>query len=199
MARIQIGELELGGQHVLKLPLGLHSAAVRISMPRMTKYTLLAASIVLATAGTASAGGSKGSIGVGFETQINGVLDGVSANYDMGEFHLGGFLGFSDAGGEDDTDISFGGRFYYHVHSTAMADFGIGGSFGVGLVGDRMPGMDNNQTLVFIEPGFQIRAFVATNVALSFTGGLTLGTADAEGVAITALPSAFAGVHYYFF
>ncbi len=184
---------------MLKLPLGLHSAAVRISMPRMTKHTLLATCIVLATAGTASAGGSKGSIGIGFESQINGVLDGVSANYDMGEFHLGGFLAFSDAGGEDDTDINFGGRFYYHVHSTAMADFGIGGSFGVGIIGDRMPAIDENATLVFIEPGFQIRAFVASNVALSFTGGLTLGVADAEGVAVTGQLNAVAGVHYYFF
>jgi hypothetical protein len=165
----------------------------------MTKHTLLATCIVLATAGTASAGGSKGSIGVGAESQLNGVLDGISANYDMGEFHLGGFLSFSDSGGEDDTDIAFGGRFYYHVHSTAMADFGIGGQFGVGLIGDRMPGMDNNTTLVFIEPGLQIRAFVASNVALSFTGGLTLGVADAEGVAVTGQLNAVAGVHYYFF
>jgi outer membrane protease len=165
----------------------------------MTKYTLLATSIVLAMAGTASAGGSKGSMGVGFESQINGLLDGISANYDMGEFHLGGFLAFSDGGEEDDTDISFGGRFYYHVHSTAMADFGIGGSFGVGLIGDRMAGVDNNATLVYIEPGFQIRAFVASNVALSFTGGLTLGVADADGVAVTGQLNAVAGVHYYFF
>ncbi len=165
----------------------------------MTKYSLLATSIVLATAGTATAGGSKGSIGVGFESQINGVLDGISANYDLGEFHLGGFLSFADGGGEDDTDIAFGGRFYYHVHATAMADFGIGGSFGVGLFGDRMPGMDNNATAVFIEPGFQIRAFVASNVALSFTGGLTLGVADADGVAVTGQLNAVAGVHYYFF
>jgi len=167
-------------------------------MRRMTKYTLLAISIVLATVGTASAGGSKGSLGVGAEAQLNGQLGGLSANYDLGEFHLGGFLGFSDQGGEDDTDIAFGGRFFYHVHSTAMADFGIGGSFGVGLVGDRAPG-DNNATLVFIEPGFQIRAFVASNVALSFTGGLTLGVADAEGVEVTGQVNAVAGVHYYFF
>lgn len=149
-------------------------------------------------AGTASAGGSKGSLGVGGEAQINGRLGGISANYDLGEFHLGGFLGFSDDGGDNDTDVALGARFYYHVHSTAMADFGIGGSFGLGLFGDRMNG-DNNTTEVYIEPGFQMRAFVASNVALSFTGGLTLGVADAEGVAVTAQPVAFAGAHYYFF
>jgi hypothetical protein len=165
-------------------------------MPRMIKHTLLATCIVLATAGTAAAGGSKGSLGVGAEYQLRG-LGGVSMNYDLGEFHLGGWVGFADGGGEDDTDFQFGGRFYYHVHSTAMADFGIGGSFGVGIL-NAAPGPDSS-TQVFIEPGFQIRAFVAANVALSFTGGLTLGVADADGVSVTAGPVVSGGVHYYFF
>ncbi|MEZ4398904.1 MAG: hypothetical protein R3B06_02740 [Kofleriaceae bacterium] len=148
-------------------------------------------------AGVASAGGSKGSIGVGGEAQINGI-GGLSANYDAGDFHLGGFLGFSDGGGTDDTDVYLGGRFYYHIHSSAMADFGVGGSVGLAFIGDRAPG-DNNQTGLFVEPGLQIRAFVASNVALSFTGGLTLGLVDANGVAVTAQPVGSAGVHYYFF
>ncbi|MFN0248578.1 MAG: hypothetical protein ACKV2T_16925 [Kofleriaceae bacterium] len=150
-------------------------------------------------AGTATAGGSTGSIGVGFESQLNSVLNGVSANYDMGEFHLGGFLGFADGGGDDDTEITFGGRFYYHVHSTAMADFGIGGSFGVGILPPISPGIDEKPTVVYIEPGFQIRAFVASNVALSFSGGLSLGVADAEGVEVTGQLTGLAGIHYYFF
>jgi hypothetical protein len=149
-------------------------------------------------AGVASAGGSKGSLGVGGEQQISG-LGGISANYDMGEFHVGGFLFFSDDGGEDDTDVGLGARFFYHVHSTAMADFGVGGSFGLALIGDRNPGNDDNQTGVFIEPGFQARAFVASNVALSFTGGLSIATADAEGMTLTAQPTGAAGFHYYFF
>jgi len=166
----------------------------------MKKNLAMAATfgLLILGAGTASAGGSKSSLGVGGEYQLSG-LGGVSANYDLGDFHLGGFLGFSDGGGEDDTDIDIGARFYYHIHSTAMADFGVGVGFGVGLRGDRAPGVDNNTTIVFIEPGFQIRAFVASNVALSFTGGLTLGVADADGVAIGAQPTGSAGVHYYFF
>ena len=154
--------------------------------------------VLVLGAGVASAGGSKGSVGIGGELQLNGELGGLSANYDAGEFHVGGFLGFSDDGGDDDTDVALGGRFYYHLHTSAMADFGVGGSIGIGFIGDRAPG-DNNRTLVYIEPGFQMRAFIASNVALSFTGGLTLGTADAEGVAVTAQPTAFAGAHYYCF
>ena len=147
-------------------------------------------------AGTATAGGSKGSLGVGGEAQINGLLGGVSANYDMGEFHLGGFLYVADPAGDDNTDIGLGARFFYHVHSTAMADFGVGGS--VGLFFQGAPG-DDDPMSVFIEPGFQIRAFVASNVALSFTGGLAIGAADAEGLLLSAQPTGTAGVHYYFF
>ena len=173
----------------------------RATLRAMTNKLAVASglAVLLVGAGAASAGGSKGSIGIGGEAQLNGNLGGLSANYDAGEFHVGGFLGFSDDGGEDDTDVAIGARFYYHIHSSAMADFGVGGSIGLGFIGDRMPGMDENATIMFLEPGLQARAFVASNVALSFTGGLTLGLADAEGVAVTAQPVGSAGVHYYFF
>ncbi len=164
----------------------------------MTKNLLLSVSLMLALGGTASAGGSSESLGVGGEFQLNG-LGGMSLNYDMGQFHLGGFFGFQDGGGTNDTDIAIGGRFYYHLHSTAMADFGLGGSLGIGLIGDRDPNNDNGLTEVYLEPGFQVRAFVASNVALSFTGGLSLGLADANGAEIYAQPNAIAGFHYYFF
>lgn len=164
--------------------------------------------LVALGAGTAFAGGSEGSLGVGAEGQLSG-LGGISASYDMGQFHVGGFLGFDDDGGTDDTDIAIGGRFYYHLHSTAMSDFGIGGSVGIGFFGDGNNNTDN-ATVVYIEPGLQIRAFIASNVALSFTAGVSLATSDADGLRIggqgigvvdeTLLtPSGSAGVHYYFF
>jgi hypothetical protein len=51
---------------------------------------------------------------------------------------------------------------------------------------------------MFLEPGFQIRAFIVPNVALSFTGGISIGAVDAEGVQITGDFNGNAGVHYYF-
>jgi hypothetical protein len=146
-------------------------------------------------AGVASAGGSEGSIGIGAEYQLSG-LGGMSGNYDMGQFHVGGFLSFDDDDGPDNTDIGLGGRFYYHLHSTAMSDFSVGGSVGVGFIGGPA---DSDTTIVFIEPGIQTRAFVASNVALSFTAGLSLGVADASGVGISGQPVFSGGVHYYFF
>ena len=179
---------------------------MRGSMPRM-KTTLLTLLFVLAFAGTARAGGQPGSIGIGAEYQISG-LGGISANYDAGRFHVGGFFGFIDHDGPDNTTVDIGGRFFFHVAQTAASDFSIGGTIGIRSV--HVPeGNPNTDTELFIEPSFQIRAFVATNVALSFTAGISIGTVDADGVDITGgnAPrsgnisgnvSGSAGVHYYF-
>ena len=59
---------------------------------------------------------------------------------------------------------------------------------------------DNRDTSLFLEPGFQIRLFVASNVALSFNAGLVIGALDAPGgFALTGNVTGGAGVHYYFF
>jgi hypothetical protein len=142
-------------------------------------------------AGTAQAGGSEGSIGIGSEFQLNG-FGGFSGNYDLGQFHVGAFFGFEDDDGDDNTNIFLGGRFFYHLHSTAMSDFSVGGSVGIGMLG-------NDTSPVFIEPGVQLRAFITSNVALSITAGLSLGVGDADGVSLTGQPTGFGGVHYYFF
>lgn len=173
----------------------------------MMKTSLFAAMLVLAAASSAQAGGQAGTIGLGAEYQLSGA-GGASLNYDAGEFHVGGFLGFYDPDGGDNTTFALGARFFYHVHSTAMSDFGVGGGFG--LVSAPAP-MDERASLVFIEPGIQTRLFLASNVALSFTAGIVIGVVDAGGVAITGQGtggtefgsgigfSGGAGVHYYFF
>ena len=174
----------------------------------MTK-TSLAAVLVLAMIGTAQAGGQAGSIGVGAEYGLafgspvpSGVMGGTiggiglaSMNYDAGDFHAGAFLGFQDGGNDNDTDYALGGRFFYHMHSVSMADFGVGGNLGFVSVDT---GRDR-ATLMFLEPGIQIRLFPASNVALSFTAGLAIGLVDAKGFGIGAQPTGAAGVHYYFF
>jgi hypothetical protein len=152
-----------------------------------------------ATESTGTAG-SAGSIGVGAErglrAGISSDVAGLSGNYDAGPFHVGAFLGFLDGDGDDDTSVLIGGRFYYHLHQTAISDFSVGGSVSVSSLENTAGDRD---TQLFIEPGFQMRAFVAANVALSFTGGLSIGVVDASGVELTAQPTGSAGVHYYFF
>ena len=166
-------------------------------MRKILTTSLVSAALLVGAATPAIAGGSEGSIGVGAEAQMSG-LGGVSGSYDMGMFHVGGFLAFADSEGDDNTDLSFGGRFFYHVHSTAMSDFGVGGSIGLLFTGDGDPDTDNPTILIF-EPGMQIRAFVVSNVALSLTAGIAIGLADAEGVVLDGQLTGGAGVHYYFF
>ncbi len=163
----------------------------------MLKNTMLAGLLVMGASGVAAAGGSPGSIGVGAEFQLNG-FGGPSVNYDAGDFHVGGFLGFEDPDGADNTLFGVGARFYYHVHSTAMSDFGLGGTFSV-ISNPAGPGPNDDRTTdVFLEPGAQIRLFLASNVAISASAGIVIGVVDAGGVAITG-QTITAGLHYYFF
>jgi hypothetical protein len=177
----------------------------------MKQTISLATVLVLAAAGSASAGGTADSVGVGAEFGLNGEAGGVSMNYDAGKFHVGGFLGVFDGGGDDDTDFTIGGRFFYHVASTAMSDFGIGGGLSFRSIDDRgMPG--GRDTHMYLEPSFQIRVFLASNVALSFTAGIVIGLVDAQddyGISLgppsvgglntgLGFVTATGGVHYYF-
>lgn len=162
-------------------------------MPRM-KNISLAAVILVAAAGAAQAGGQEGSIGVGAEFGVSGA-GGISVNYDAGMFHAGGFLQLLDPAGDDNTDIGIGGRFYYHIHSTAQADFGVGGQ--VGFISIDSP--VDRSSLLFIEPGFQVRFFPVSNVALSLGAGIVIGAADADGIVIDGQVTGQAGFHYYFF
>ncbi len=168
----------------------------------MTKSSL-AAMFVLAMLGTAEAGGQEGSLGVGAEYGLrltNAGIGFASMNYDAGAFHAGGFFAMADGGNDDDTLFGIGGRFYYHVHSTSMADFSVGGALGLLSVPPTGgPTGGDRQSQLYLEPGIQARVFVASNVALSFSAGLTLGLIDAQGFAIGGQTSGSAGFHYYFF
>ncbi|HLL22059.1 MAG TPA: hypothetical protein VK427_08005 [Kofleriaceae bacterium] len=170
-----------------------------------TVTTLLA----LALASPAFAGGQADSVGVGAEYMMNGLSGGVSVNYDLGKMHFGGFLGFFDRGDET-ADYTVGGRFFYHLHSTGMSDFGLGGALGFYSNESIAAGNSNRDLFLFIEPSVQIRAFVAANVALSFNLGIVIAAQDADGLAVTGGVATSdpgigggvtggAGVHYYFF
>jgi hypothetical protein len=107
--------------------------------------------------------------------------------------------------------LQVGGRFFYHLHSTAMSDFGLGGSLGIANAPDPAPMSNDSVTLVYVEPALQIRLFLAANVAVSASAGIVIGVADASGVAVTGQTitgggavsglsfSGGAGIHYYFF
>jgi hypothetical protein len=161
--------------------------------------TLLVA--VVAGTGKASAGGSPGSIGVGVEQMVYGP-GGVSVVFDQGKFDVGGFLAFANddflLDGGVKTAVDFGGHFFYHAHSTAMSDFGVGGGLGFRMLDVRDPNADDQQEL-YIDLGAQIRMFLVSNVALSARLGISIGTSDVDGVALDGDISGGFGVHYFFF
>jgi hypothetical protein len=185
----------------------------------MTKTLILAGVLVVAAFAPAHAGGQTGSFGVGAEYELNGI-GGASMNYDAGQFHAGGFLGYRDPSGGRNWLTELGGRFFYHVHSTAMADFGLGGGLGILAAPNGPLSTSGTNVGVFLEPAFQIRLFIASNVALSFVGGAVIGVLDADTYGVTlggqgVGGGAFsfsgglggggvgilggAGIHYYFF
>ena len=166
----------------------------------MMKISLITTALVIAATSAAHAGGQAGSLGVGAEFDLNG-LGGLSATFDGGRFHTGLAIGFSDPDGPNNSQFDIFGRFYFHVASTAMADFGLGGAVALQTIDDPLPtNAGNRDTNVFLEPGLQIRVFLASNVALSFAAGITIGVAHDSTVAITGQGlNGTAGVHYYFF
>ena len=163
----------------------------------MKKIHLVSIAAVLLTSGTALAGGGEG-LGVGGDIQLNGLV-GPSVNYDTGTFHAGGLLAFTDQPGDNNTTVGIGGRFFWHVHSTASSDFSIGGQLGLIHGPDNVPLTNDNIDLLYFEPAMQIRAFIAPNVALNFTSGISIGLADADGIGLTSQVTATTGLHYYFF
>lgn len=169
----------------------------------MFKTSLLSSVFVIGAASAAHAGGQAGSLGVGAEYTLSGI-GGVSFNYDAGQFHVGAALGYADPAGADNSEFLLAGRFYYHVHHSAFADFGLGGQIGFESVppgGQGGPG-GKRATNLFLEPGFEIRAFLSSNVALSANGGFVIGTADASQFDIGGSTSGVAGgfgIHYYFY
>ncbi|HEY1554619.1 MAG TPA: hypothetical protein VGF94_07260 [Kofleriaceae bacterium] len=161
------------------------------------------AAVLLIASGSAFAGGQADTIGLGAEADIAGVA-GVSVAYDAGKFDVDGLLGYRrvDPGGGApvDSTYDFGARFFYHVHATALSDFGIGGGLGLASVPNMAGG--GRQTDLYLEPAFQIRLFIASNVALSFSAGVSIAVADANTSVITGQGTVLDGgaaIHYFFF
>src|SRR5437762_3476300 len=110
-------------------------------------------------------------VGVGAAAMQGGLPFGLSVAYDAGPWHIDSILGIAKGDGESPfnrTSFGLGGRFWWHLHKTANADFSIGGGLGFSHNG---PTKDD---ILTIEAGGQLRAFIASNVSLSFSTGLAI-------------------------
>jgi hypothetical protein len=147
------------------------------------------------TMSSRSSSGAHGPWGFGGIAYLSGTA-GLSVAFDPGPFHVDTILAF--AGGDNqNTEMQFGGRFWFVLHSTSNADFSVGGGLSVRHLNP--PGNMPNTTQLFFEGGAQTRIFLASNVALGFATGIAIATNDASGYAVGAT-NLFgdASLHYFF-
>jgi hypothetical protein len=132
---------------------------------------------------------------LGGPTGINGVFDG-------GPWHAEVTLALSNA--NETSRIDLGAHGWFHLHTGASSDFSVGGGLSLDRVdppGDRPAGLgggSNASSTVGIDLGFQIRAFVTSNVAVAATGGLQVLTGDGDGFVLGGQPVGAFSLTYYF-
>jgi hypothetical protein len=136
---------------------------------------------------------SRGGLGVGFSQMVGGP-GGVDVVYDGGRWHADAFLGVGDT--STVTTLVLGGRGWFHLHSSTNADFSLGGGLGMSNVNPDGPA--ESSTVIKIDLGAQIRAFITQNVALSAGLGIGIFAADGEGFLLNGQPLGDLGLHYYF-
>ncbi|HKA90118.1 MAG TPA: hypothetical protein VKE22_20800 [Haliangiales bacterium] len=147
--------------------------------------------LALGSAGIASAqeAGAHGP-GVGVEENLAG-LTGATFVYDMGNLRFDLLFGLRFAstnvpGGNDVTIFGFGGRVFYVVHHSGMADFSLGGglglifaSAGVSNVNVDIEGL--GQARIFLAPNFCFMGTLGLAVAITDKGAILEGPVIAQG------------------
>lgn len=167
----------------------------------LAAFAFLAASTVAAPAFAQEATGTSRHFGVGIADTLGGPT-GLNVVFDGGLWHAEATLGLSSQ--NDTSRIDVGGHGWFHLHTVASADFSVGGGLNVARLdppGDRPAGLgggSNASTVIGIDMGFQIRAFVTTNVAVSVSGGLQVLTGDDDGFVLGGQPVGAWGLTYFF-
>jgi hypothetical protein len=185
-------------------------------MRRTASLTVLAAALLIVCTARPSlaqepapvvAGPRAATHGTGVGVGVTGFLlngpFGLSGAYDAGPWHVDSVLGLVKPASGIRASFHLGARFWYHLHSSANADFSVGGGLGYRRVG----GTGTSSDGVWIEAGAQLRTFLASNVALSASLGLSVATIDFEAYGLggqsvaSSTLGGFAGVglHYYFY
>jgi hypothetical protein len=175
-------------------------------MRRITTLTLLAACLFVAREAAAQAlegnttatisGATKGTgLGLGVAAMLDGPA-GLSAAFDGGPWHLDSMLGFSKGGSGSPVTLGIGVRFWYHLAKSSDADFSVGGGLGFTHVGANDP---DDRDFMTVEGGGLVRAFIASNVALSVSAGLAITALDRSNVSLGGMFIGGAAIHYYFF
>ncbi len=167
-----------------------------VTSPKLV--TIAAVFLVVSLASTARAEPEasptgEGGIGIGAEGLLTGPTGGVFI-YDMGSLRIDALLGVNNI---TDDSLFVAGRVLVPLHGSQDADFSIGG--GLGLVHLDVGGNNEDEDRFHIEGLAQIRAFIASNVALSGAAGVVLIVGDGDDeVVLTGQLIGTVGIAYYF-
>ena len=167
-----------------------------LSFGLKTALSSAAVLVVLGAAGNARAETPvHGQFGLGIADTLGGPT-GINGVFDGGPWHAEVTLSLASTGPGDNTSrFNLGGHGWFHLHSGASSDFSVGG----GLSYERIdPPGPASGSVVGIDLGFQIRAFVTSNVAVSATGGLQVLTGDDDGFVLGGQPVGAFGLTYFF-
>jgi hypothetical protein len=179
-----------------------------VSFLTLAAATIAASSVHAQNTSTATVTGATSTRGRGIGLGAVQMLDLGRTNLLLsygeagGRFHIDGLFGlsrnFSNSGsGNDYTTFDLGGRFWYHLHAAAFADFSLGG----GMLMDSYRTNPNSRRYDFLmDLGAQIRAFVVPNVALIGTLGIGLKFRDGSNdeIQIGGQSMASVGIAYFF-
>ena len=139
-------------------------------------------------------------LGIGATFTLASGFPAANVVYDMGLFHIEGMLGFNSdppgaPGGDRNNTWLFGAGGWYHLHKGASSDLSAGGVVAINYQ-SQGPVSD---TLTAIEPGIYARAFLTSNFAIFFRGGLAfvLGNDNGASYFFGGQPLLGAGFTYF--
>lgn len=153
------------------------------------------------TAHRSSSSGDGAGLGFGAALPLSGgPFPSANVVYDMGLFHIEGLLGFTSdppGGGMGDRSNNwvFGAGGWYHLHKGASSDLSAGGVVAINYQSTAA----GSDTLTAIEPGIYARAFLTSNFAIFFRGGLAfvLGNDDGASFYFGGQPLLLGGFTYF--
>jgi len=153
------------------------------------------------TAHRSSSSGDGAGLGFGATVPLSGgPFPSANVVYDMGVFHIEGLLGFTSdppPGGMGDRSNNwvFGAGGWYHLHKGASSDLSAGGVVAINYQSTA----GGSDTLTALEPGIYARAFLTSNFAVFFRGGLAfvLGNDDGAAFYFGGQPLLLGGFTYF--
>ena len=180
----------------------MHTLALLIALGTATAQEAPAKSPPPSAKSNAKSNDGRG-FGVGIQTTLpgggsrtSGPEAGISVVFDRDQWRIASMLNVLFA--EDNfTTFRFGGRFFYRLHKTRVADFSAGA--GAGFEYFDTPGDGNENIGGYFEAIGQIRVFLVSNVSLNANVGFGFRVGDGPNTfGLTGQANGGFGATYFF-